>query len=80
MSLRDKLFGYKILKNEEHFIKEYSKFIHKDILKNIPKGLSAFIYTEYSDVEDELNGFITYDRKIKKVDSKKIKELNDLIK
>lgn len=76
----DKLFGYKILKNEDHFVEEYSKFIHKDILKNIPKGLSAFIYTEYSDVEDELNGFITYDRKVKKVESSRIKALNDLVK
>ena len=75
----DKKFGYKMLKTSEQLVNEYSKFIHKDIIKNIPKGLSAFIYTQLSDVEDELNGFITYDRKRIKVNKKDIAALNKLL-
>ena len=76
-SFNDKFFGYKKLKSKEELIKEYKTFIEKDVLENIPQGLSAFIYTELSDVEDEVNGFITYDRKVEKVDTNIIKEIND---
>lgn len=78
-TFNDKFFGYKKLKSGDELIKEYKNFIDKDILSNIDKGLSAFIYTELSDVEDELNGFITYDRKVEKVDAESIKKLNDLV-
>ena len=71
-------FGYKKLKNSEELENEYIKFMKRDILPNIDKGLSAFIYTELSDVEDEHNGFLTYDREVLKVDKKKIKAINDL--
>ncbi len=75
----NKEFGYAKLKDEDELLKRYSLLVDKDIIKNIPKGLSAFIYTELSDVEDELNGLITFDRKVIKVDAQKIKEINDKI-
>lgn len=75
----DKSFGYKMLKDKTALMDEYETFINKDILKNIKKGLSAFIYTELSDVEDEVNGFITYDREVVKVDIERIKEINDKV-
>ncbi|HSI48511.1 MAG TPA: AbfB domain-containing protein [Ideonella sp.] len=37
------------------------------------KGLSAAVYTEISDVEDELNGFLTYDRQVQKMDFARVK-------
>lgn len=74
----EKTFGYKTLKSSEDLVKEYEKFIKRDILPNISKGLSGFIYTQLSDVEDELNGFITYDRQVIKVNESDIKELNKL--
>ena len=43
------------------------------------QGLSAYIYTQLSDVEDEVNGFITYDRKVIKVDIDKIKSANEAL-
>ena len=52
----------------------------KDIIKNIPLGLCAFIYTQLSDVEDEVNGLITYDRKVIKVNKKSMNEINGLVK
>ena len=40
------------------------------------QGLSALIYTQLSDVEGELNGLLTYDRKVLKFDKEKMKKLN----
>ena len=42
----------------------------KDIIDpEVAKGLSAVVYTQLSDVEDEVNGILTYDREICKFDS-----------
>ncbi len=43
------------------------------------KGLSAAVYTETSDVEDELNGFLTYDRQIQKMDFARAKAANSAL-
>ena len=72
-------FIYLLFNNKEDFQKEYERFIKKEIIPAKNNGMSAFIYTQLSDVEEEMNGFVTYDRKEIKVDIKKIKELNDLI-
>ena len=53
--------------------------INRDIINNIPKGLSASIYTQLSDVEEETNGFITFDREVIKVGPEEIKKINDKI-
>ena len=70
---------YRSFKDFDAWFKAYEKSIKEDVIKNIPLGLSAMIYTQLSDVEDELNGFITFDREIVKVDVNKIKQLNDKI-
>lgn len=75
----NKEFGYKKMKDSEELLSYYQKFINLDVKRHIKEGLSAFIYTELSDVEDELNGFLTYDRKIKKIPFEKIKAINDSI-
>ncbi len=74
----DKTFGYRIYKSkaalekalETLYIKRLLPLIHK-------KGLSALVYTEVSDVEDETNGLLTYDREIVKVDIDLMKKIND---
>ena len=72
-------FIYLLFNNKEDFQKEYIRFIKEEIIPNVSKGLSAFIYTQLSDVEEEMNGFVTYDRKEIKVDIPVIKEINDKI-
>lgn len=72
----EKFFGYKRMKDGDDLVKYYNELVDLDIVKNIKDGLSAFIYTELSDVEDELNGFVTYDREVIKVDEEKIKQIN----
>ena len=44
------------------------------------KGLSATVYTEVSDVEDECNGLLTYDRRVVKIDKDLMKKYNENIK
>ena len=72
-------FIYLLFNNKEDFQKEYIRFINEEIKPNVTKGLSAFIYTQISDVEEEMNGFVTYDRKEIKVDIPVIKQINDEI-
>ena len=71
---------YRSFKNADDWYKRFEKCMRQDVINNIPKGLSACIYTQLSDVEDELNGFVTFDREVIKVDPKRIKFLNDKMK
>ena len=72
-------FIYLLFNNKEDFQKEYERFIKEEIIPSKNKGMSAFIYTQISDVEEEMNGFVSYDRKEIKVDIEKIKRINDSI-
>lgn len=76
-TFNDKITGIKKFETKEEWMKEYERFINEEIIDLIPKGLSAMIYTQLSDVEDEINGFITYDREVVKFDINKLKEIND---
>ena len=70
-------FIYLLFNNKEDFQKEYIRFINEEIIPAKKRGMSGFIYTQLSDVEEEMNGFITYDRKEIKVDIPVIKEINE---
>ena len=70
-------FIYLLFNNKEDFQKEYIRFINEEIKPAKEKGMSGFIYTQLSDVEEEMNGFVTYDRKEIKVDIPVIKEINE---
>ena len=72
-------FIYLLFNNKEDFQNEYVRFVTKEIIPAKRAGMSAFIYTQLSDVEEEMNGFVSYDRKEIKVDIAKIKATNDLI-
>lgn len=52
---------------------------NRDVIEQIPRGLSACIYTQLTDVESETNGLITYDRQVVKVDAELIKRINDKV-
>ena len=71
---------YRSFKDAKSWLDNYEKCIEKDVINNIPKGLTATIYTQLSDVEDELNGFITFDRQVIKIDPQLVKKINDRIK
>lgn len=62
-----RLYGYGIHKTMESLNAAYRKRMQQ-IEKQIPDGLCACVYTQLSDVEEEVNGIFTYDREIKKIE------------
>jgi hypothetical protein len=72
----DKNWGYIQFQNSKEVTDEYVKYA--DQLKTMIKtGFSAAVYTQTTDVEGEVNGLMTYDRKVIKIDEKRIREKNN---
>ena len=71
----DEEYGYRKYKTPEEFQAALSALYRNEILPQIPGGLCGAILTQLSDVEDETNGLLTYDRKLLKADGA---EMNDI--
>lgn len=67
----NKNWGYQNFKNGEDVLKKYVTFTNR-LQELIKLGLSAAVYTQTTDVEGEVNGFITYDRKFIKMPAEKL--------
>ncbi len=76
----EKSFGYKMYKSSNSLTKAFRSLYEKQIMPLISKGLNATIYTQLSDVELEVNGILTYDRSIVKIDENTIKSINKKLK
>ena len=70
-------WGYQTLNTKEEITKTYEEFIN--LIINKMKGFSAAIYTQTTDVENEVNGLLTYDRAVIKVIEQRIKVANEKI-
>lgn len=68
-------WGYQNFKNADELYKKYAAFIGK-LQQLIKKGLSAAVYTQTTDVEIEVNGLMTYDRKVIKMGEERLKAIN----
>ena len=75
----DKAYGYKSCKTEEDLRKSVEELYRTRILPAVEKGLCAAIYTQVSDVEDEINGLMTYDRKVCKIDSETMQKIAEAL-
>lgn len=71
-----KKFGYKHYSSREALTAGYRKLFEEDVLANVERGLSAAIYTQVSDIESEINGVMTYDREVDKMDLDMVRQLN----
>ena len=71
-----KSFGYLMYKDSEKLTAAYKSLHEKQIFRLIPKGLCATVYTQVSDVEFEVNGIYSYDRKVLKIDENVLIETN----
>ena len=76
----NKNYGYKVFDEKEELTDAIVNLYERDVINLIPSGLAGAIYTQVSDVEDETNGFLTYDRQLVKVDEDKIKEVMKKVK
>jgi hypothetical protein len=60
----------------EVFQDAYGKFIETVRCLNSGSGCNALVYTQITDVEHELNGYLTYDRKVSKIEKETMREIN----
>lgn len=71
----DRNWGYVQYKNGDEVLDEYSRFADHLILL-VRQGVCGAVYTQTTDVEGEVNGLMTYDRKVVKMNEKKLNEIN----
>ena len=68
----DKSYGYGSCDSRAAFEEAVVKLYSEQIVPCAAKGLCAAVYTQLSDVEDEINGLLTYDRKVEKLSPEKM--------
>jgi beta-galactosidase/beta-glucuronidase len=71
----NKNWGYVKLNSVDEATAEYVKYVG-ELYGFIEKGFSAGVYTQTTDVEEEINGLMTYDRKVIKMNEQKVREIN----
>jgi beta-galactosidase/beta-glucuronidase len=67
-----KKFGYRFLNSSRDLMDAYLDLLENQLKPLISQGLAAAIYTQTTDVEIEVNGYLTYDRKVEKMDNEQI--------
>ena len=73
----DREFGYQVYQSCEELTANYRRLWNEEIYPNLEHGLSSAIYTQTSDVEEEVNGVMTYDRDMVKLIREDVRELNE---
>ena len=63
----ERIFGYRKFETVQDLARAFHHLIDEEVFPLVEKGLSAAVYTQVSDVEEEVNGLLTYDRKVCKV-------------
>ena len=74
----DKNWGYIEYKSGEDVLQQYTAYA-EDLIGIIRKGVSAAVYTQTTDVEGEVNGLMTYDRQIVKMDESRLRAVNQRV-
>ncbi len=74
-----KPYGYKMFSGKKALASAISALYRRDVLPAMKKGLSAAIYTQVSDVEDEVNGIFTADRRVTKLGKGRMRALAKLL-
>ena len=72
----EKQFGYRKLRDRESFERAFLELQEAQVGRAVEAGLAAFVYTQLSDVEEETNGLLTYDRRVVKIDAEKVRASN----
>ena len=72
-------YGYGTAKGRAELTGRYRKLQLETVLPQLRNGLSALVYTQVSDVEDEVNGLFTYDRQAIKPDPAAVRAVNEAL-
>jgi len=67
-------FGYRHYQTSAALTDAYVDLIEMQLMPWVEAGLSAAVYTQTSDVETELNGYLTYDREVMKLDMRRVRQ------
>ena len=68
-------FGYKTCKTAEDFQRALAELYITKVYPAVERGLCADIITQVSDVEEEINGMLTYDRRVNKADAESMQNI-----
>ncbi|KAD3515520.1 hypothetical protein GD627_13685 [Arthrobacter yangruifuii] len=71
-----KEFGYRSFRTRQALQRAYRRLHARQIEPAVARGLAATVYTQLTDVEDEVNGLLTYDRAVLKIDGGALRETN----
>ena len=74
-----KTYGYGTAKSRAELTARWKKLQLETVLPQLKNGLSALVYTQVSDVEDEVNGLFTYDRAALKPDAIAVRSVNEAL-
>ncbi|WP_029144772.1 glycoside hydrolase family 2 protein [Microbacterium luticocti] len=73
-------FGYRRYRSRRRLQDAIVRLHEREIAPAVRRGVAALVYTQLSDVEDEVNGLVTYDRRFVKVDVDVIRAMNDRLR
>ena len=73
-------FDYVLYSNYESLTEAFTRLHARQIIPAIADGLAATVYTQLSDVEDEVNGLVTYDRRLCKMDPARMRKINSKLR
>lgn len=73
-------FGYRYYDTSQALTDAYLALLSGELVPLIPRGLAAAIYTQTTDVENEINGFLTYDRRVEKMDAQALRRAHSELK
>ncbi len=73
----DKAYGYGKCESREAFVASLRRLYETEVIPLVPLGLCASVYTQLTDVEDEINGLITYDRRVMKVMPEEFSDISE---
>lgn len=72
----DKLYGYRTCETKQELEQAYEELLLATVVPAVEGGISATVYTQLSDVEEEINGLLTYDREVLKMDEELLRKWN----
>ena len=73
-------FGYRRFPTQGRLEAALVRLHDREMVPAIGQGVAATVYTQLSDVEDEVNGLVTYDRRVVKVDVPTIRSITDRLR
>jgi len=74
------LYGYRMYHDAATLTRAFVDLYEREVIPAVARGLSAAVYTQVSDVEDEINGLFTYDRAELKLEAAAVKAVNQRLK